>query len=128
MKPTVCEFPRLPSNENIKFPNYLITAIETFRDCNRDIKTRTSSLRLVERYLVEKGSCDKINPKIMENFRLRLFSIDDEKLDTLLNTEVATNANIHDDISCAIDAIIYHGKCLVDLHHYKGNELEIGFQ
>lgn len=106
----VCERARLPSNVSFKFPDSLRLAIDTFRDQSKNAKARVSSQRLVERYLVERGTCSRINPEITDDMRLRLFTIDGDVMEDVLSSEEALNSNLHDNISCAVDAIVYDGK------------------
>jgi hypothetical protein len=106
----VCATPILPGNSKITFQGSVLAAVNGFRDVSKDAKTRLESQRFVERLLVEAGSCSKMNPSIMKDYRLRLFSIDAGKLDQILASEESLNANLHDNISCAVDAIIYDGK------------------
>ena len=105
-----CTKPILPSNSGFKFSSSLMSAINVFTDSSKDPQARLSSQRLVERTMVEAGSCSQLNPSIMNDYRLRLFSIDPEKLEDILSDEGATNGDIHDNISCAVDAIMYDGK------------------
>lgn len=107
---TICGIPTLPANSTTQFSGDLAIAISSFRDTTKSIKARASSQSLVERYLVERGSCSRLNPGITNDLRLRLFSIDDVRLDQILSTADGMNANFHDDIACAVDAIIYDGK------------------
>ena len=107
---TICASPILPSNQSLRLPDSLLPAITAFKDRSNSIRARVSSQRLVERYLVERGSCASLNPTIMNDFRLRIFGIDSDILESVLSTEDALNASIHDNLSCAVDAIIYDGK------------------
>lgn len=108
--PPECTSPTLPSNLNVEFPRSLLFAIDTLRDRFKGANVRAASQRLVERYLVERGSCSQINPDIVRDFRLRLFNVDSDRLESLLTSEESLNANVHDNIACAVDAIIYDGK------------------
>ena len=105
-----CATPILPSNTKITLPANLLKAVESFKDSSNDRRARASSQRLVERYLVEQGTCSKLNPGILQDFRLRIFNVDSDTLDSTLATQESLNANLHDDISCAVDAIMYDGK------------------
>lgn len=107
---SICATPKLASNQTLTLPSNLQSAIAVFRDQSKDTRTRASSQRLVERYLVERGSCSNLNPTIMQDFRLRLFGIDSDILDSVLASENTLNANVHDNLACAVDAIIYDGK------------------
>ena len=104
-----CSTPRLPSNTTFKIPDPLLNEIKTFIDKNNDIKTRIQTQRLVERVLVESGSCSTLNPSIVNDYRIRLFSIDDKKINNLMGDITAMSANLHADLSCVVDAIIYNG-------------------
>lgn len=110
LPPPTCASPRLPSNVGIKLPDTLQSAIQTFRNRSNNIKTRIASQKLVERYLVERGSCSRLNPTITQDTRVRLFSLDNAALDSVLASEESLNANLHDQISCTVDAIIYDNK------------------
>lgn len=107
---TLCDRPRLPSNVSFKFPETLKSAIDTFQNKSNNIKTRISNQRLVERYLVERGTCSRVNPEIADDMRLRLFTIDGDVMEDVLDGETALNSNLHDNISCAVDAIIMNNK------------------
>jgi hypothetical protein len=106
----ICASPILPSNTDIKFPSDLVSAVSAFQNRSLDNKTRAASQHLVERYLVEQGRCSKLNSGIVDDLRVRLFGIDSKQLDTKLASETSLNANLHDDIACSVDAIIYDGK------------------
>lgn len=107
---TACGVPFLPSNKNIKFVGDLEAAVKIFTNPSKDVRARISSQRLAERVLIEKGRCSNINPAIVNDSRLHIFSVDDGKLETLLGSPNGLNASIHDNISCTLDAIIYEGK------------------
>lgn len=108
--PNSCGTPILPSNTSIVFPPVVANAINVFKDRNQKREIRGSNQKIAENYLVERGSCDKLNPNILNNSRLRIFRLDDVALDKILSTEQSLNANIHDDLACAVDSIIYDGR------------------
>lgn len=102
-----CDSPALPSNVNVTFPNQLLTNISSFQNLSNTKKTRRENKKIVEEYLVKQGKCSSLNPDIVQDFKLRIFRINSHSLDDILSTEKALNANIHDDLACAVDAIIY---------------------
>ena len=108
--PIICGVPGLPLNKNIKFTGNLEIAIKRFTDTSENLKVRISSQKLVERTLIEQGRCANKNPDISKDSRLRIFSIDDGKLETVLGGTDGLNASLHDNVACALDAIIYEGK------------------
>jgi hypothetical protein len=110
INPTICASPILPPNAEVVFPDTLRRSIDIFQDMTQDKRVRANSQHQVERYLVERGSCSSMNPVIMDDFRLRLFSIDSNKLDAELATTRSLDASIHDNLACAVDAIIYNDK------------------
>lgn len=99
-----------PSNSQIKLSRNLRSAVNIFTDKSNDVRTRLENQRLVERALVERGSCATINKSVMKDMRVRLFTLDHDTLESILDSEESLNANIHDNVACTIDAIIYNGK------------------
>lgn len=112
--PSVCGNPILPQNSNIVFPPQVIKYITESADRTKSLQARVSSRKIVEKYLIERGSCQKLNPTIFNDARLRTFRIDDAILGNKLATEETLNASIHDDIACTVDSIIYDGKQVGD--------------
>jgi len=106
----ICRIPKLASNREIKFMENMEKEINNFNDRTKDIKIRRESQKIVERRLVEMGRCSNINPEIFDDERKRIFTMDDEKLESILESTDGLNASIHDNIACAVDAIIYNGK------------------
>lgn len=109
-QPIMCGIPILPSNKNIKFTGELKTSINIFNNPENPREDRIKNQHIVEKYLVERGRCSNTNPEIVSNSKLRIFSADDEKLGTILKSSDGLNANLHDNLSCAVDAIIYEGR------------------
>jgi len=105
---SACSMPILPSNKTIQFTPPIIAEIKIFRDMNNDTRTRIIAQRLAETKLVESGSCSTLNPDIVRDFRFRTFSIDDSILDAELSGTNSLNANVHDDVACFVDSIIYN--------------------
>lgn len=108
--PIPCRSLVSPSNSQIKLSKNLRSAVNIFTNKSNDARTRLENQRLVERALVERGSCSNVNPSIMKDMRVRLFTLDHDTLESVLDSEESLNANIHDNIACTIDAIIYDGK------------------
>ncbi|CAH6419648.1 Protein kinase [uncultured virus] len=129
-----CKIPKLPSNVTVKFTGDLAVAVQAFSDTTKDEKARIASQKLVERSLVEKGSCATLNPEIVTQYRLRIFTLDDGALDQTLNSIKSMDANLQDQISCALDAIIYNGKSAGEyspllrerIRHWFPNLVQIG--
>lgn len=46
----------------------------------------------------------------MKDFILRIFGIDSDIFDYVLASEQTLNENLHNNVACAVDAIIYDGK------------------
>lgn len=103
-----CSSVNLPPNQSFVFPESLSKDIEIFTDKTINRKERAIHQMKVETFLVNKGKCSHLNPRIMNDFRLRLFNMDPDKIDE----EVSNNldAKIHDYISCYVDAITYDNK------------------
>jgi hypothetical protein len=105
-----CDNINLPANSLIKFGPDLSRQIEIFTDINNSTKTRASSQRIVERELIKRGRCSSINPDLVNDYRLHLFTLNDDKLNDILGSPEGLNNSIHQNISCILDAIIYEGK------------------
>lgn len=107
--PLICKTPKLPENTKTKFPPPILEKINYFRNRSNEYKSRDIKKKEVEKYLLDKGTCDKINPEIFRDSRLRLFNLDDVTLNDKLATVDTLDASIHDNLSCAVDTVIYDG-------------------
>jgi len=105
-----CKTPLLVPTNSLVFDNEMKNNIMKFKDKSRSENERTSTQRLIERTLVEKASCSNLNSSIMKDYRLRMFNLDIEMLDSELSSEKALNANLHENLACAVDSIVYDGK------------------
>ncbi len=99
-----CSSIKLPINHRFIFPTSFLNDIKIFSNRSNPRAERISSQMKVEKQLVEAGKCSQLNPQIMNDFKLRLFNMDPNKIDN----EVSTNldAKLHDYIACYVDAII----------------------
>jgi len=105
-----CGYNLLPTNNNFIFTQSQIDKINIFSDTSLTDEIREENQKLVESDLVNMGRCSVLNKSIVDDLRLRLFNIDSDILQGLLKSEESINANLHDNIACAIDAIIYDGE------------------
>jgi hypothetical protein len=72
-------------------------------------KPRQDSQDRIENILLQRGTCIYNNSEIVNDMKLRIFTFDDEILNEVMSDYQGINSNIHANISCAVDSIIYEG-------------------
>lgn len=94
-----CELPEFPKNEDFIYDTG-----------HKDKLTKhdSTSEEEVLQYLLENGSCEALNPNIVEGLDISLHNIthDESKLLALVSSEKTLNVAIHQNIACLISSII----------------------
>ena len=100
-----CGIPTQPKNKDLVFPNYLLRDLLIINDPNNKAKKREKSLYIIEKWLVEQGSCTELNPSIVDELQERLFNISSDKIQEYLLDPTTLDAYVHDNLSCIVNAI-----------------------
>lgn len=126
MQRPYCGTPELPNFSNTNISEDLI---KTMLDPNISYIQRKRTQQLIELTLVQQGTCQSLNPGIVEDLRYKIFNIDDVNLQNALNSNESFNANLQADISCLIDAVIYDDGTVLTrdkLHNWLKGIKQIG--
>ena len=99
--------PILANTRSLVFPVDIKRAIEIYSDSQNKITVRKPAIQRIENYLVEQGTCYKINPGISADNRLHIFQLDATILDKLLRGFDTFDVSLHSNISCMIDSILH---------------------
>lgn len=100
-----CGIPSQPHNKDLVFPNYLRDDLRIVNDPNNKAKDRDASLYIIEKWLVDHGTCSKINPSIVDEFQERMFNINPDQLQEYLVNPTTLDAYVHDNLSCLVNAV-----------------------
>lgn len=124
----VCRAPLMPSSSGVKFTPDIYHLINIFVDRSNTVRARRTSQRVVEHALINSGSCSAINSDISTSHHYQLFTLDDEKLEHTLDTLDSLNANIHDDIACAVSSITLEQKMVHDFSPVRREKIRNWFE
>lgn len=101
----LCGIPRQPQNKDLVFPNYLRRNLMIINDPNNKARERDESLYIIEKWLVDHGSCTQLNPSIVDELQERMFSIGAEQMQEYLIKPSTLDAYMHDNLACLVNAI-----------------------
>lgn len=103
-----CSIPKLPSLRDFSYDDDIKKFITIMEDLQLNVVDRKRAQNSVELLLINKGTCSDTNPSLFDDARIKLFTVDDKKLSTILDSSDGLNANLHANISCLVNAIIYN--------------------
>ncbi len=104
---TNCDSPLLPSNAAVGANAKVNTSMSFVLDKKNKIIERIKEQNAIERYLVKMGSCGNQNSLLVKDIKARLFTFNGERIDHILSSTDSLNANLHDNIACSLNAVIY---------------------
>ena len=105
--PAMCQRPTVA--KNVRLPGSVMNDVSIMKNPNVSRSRRTQAQHRVEAIMVENTRCLNANPEIVDGVRLRIFDLDTEELSELTGSPQSLISDIHADIACAVDSIIYPG-------------------
>ena len=109
--------------EGLKFPQVIFTRIQkdAFRIANNPFNSksqREKSMKEIENYLVERGSCAANNIVTVEDIKMRLFTLEPEALSAISKSPFTLNADFQHKTSCLVDAVVYQDEDKINIHEW----------